>query len=195
MSLCCNSENRENYISQMKGTGFPKCLNFTVVFSMSEKCLNFNLNAWINPEECYLASLFWPKDCVLAFLNILPLLNITWMFIAYYNVYYCDKNWWKIITSICFPLVFYSNLNFLNLTLSILFTEPSDGDLHGCLSPLPPEHSGGYPISPTDLDCWHSRHLGIYGHCRIVLFLCKYITSCRFCVTLFVHDIILSTLG
>lgn len=61
-----------------------------------------------------------------------------------------------------------------NFTSWILFTEPSDGNLHGCLPPLPPEHPGGHPVSSTDLDCRHSRHLGIYGHCSIMLLLCEF---------------------
>lgn len=61
-----------------------------------------------------------------------------------------------------------------NFTSWILFTEASDGDLHGCLPPLPPEHSGSHPVSSTDLDCRHSRDLGINGHCRIMLLLCEF---------------------
>lgn len=61
-----------------------------------------------------------------------------------------------------------------NCIFWIPLTEPSDGDLHGRLPPLPPEHPGGHPVSATDLDCRHGRHLGIYGHCRIMLLLCEY---------------------
>lgn len=52
--------------------------------------------------------------------------------------------------------------------------EPSDGDLHGGLPALPPEHSGRHPVSPADLDCGHSGHPGVDGHRGVVLFLREY---------------------
>lgn len=53
-------------------------------------------------------------------------------------------------------------------------TEPSDGDVHGCLPPMPPEYSGGHPVSAPYLDCWHCRHLGVLGYCRLMLLMCEY---------------------
>lgn len=65
-------------------------------------------------------------------------------------------------------------------------TENSDGDLHGRLPPLPPEYSGSHPVPPSDLDCGHCGNLGVPGHSRPVLLLCKYlkwlkITKWRWC--------------
>lgn len=69
----------------------------------------------------------------------------------------------------------YTNAHIHSFIVSpTLSTEPTDGHLHGSLSSLPPEHSGGHPVSATDLDCWHSWHIGVYGYCRIVLLLCEY---------------------
>lgn len=58
---------------------------------------------------------------------------------------------------------------------SLCFPEPSDGDLHGCLPPLPPEHSGGHPVSAPYLDRRHRRHLGVPGDCGLVLLLCEFL--------------------
>lgn len=55
-------------------------------------------------------------------------------------------------------------------------TEPSDGDLHGRLPPLPPEYSGRHLVSATYMDRRHGRHLGVPGYCRLVLLLCEYST-------------------
>lgn len=62
-----------------------------------------------------------------------------------------------------------------NLHNPTFFTEPSNGDLHGCLPALPSEHSGCYPVSAPYMDRWHCRHLGVPGYCRLMLFLRKYL--------------------
>lgn len=71
-----------------------------------------------------------------------------------------------------FCFVFSLLYNFHNPTF---FTEPSNGDLHGCLPALPSEHSGGYPVSAPYMDRWHCRHLGVPGYCRLMLFMRKYL--------------------
>lgn len=78
-------------------------------------------------------------------------------------------------THTCTHYLFSTLMSFPSIS-SPPSTEPSDGDLHGCLPPLPAEYSGGHPLSASHLDCRHCRHLGVPGYCRLVLLLCEYST-------------------
>ena len=81
---------------------------------------------------------------------------------------------------LCLDLFLPSFLPFLtpcihaNLLLSPPHPEPSDGDLHGRLPALSPEHPGGHPLPASHLDRWHSRDYGVSRHRGDVLHLCKY---------------------